>query len=302
MVSEINELRQIRYFLAVAHASSFRKAADHLNVAQSAISRAIQQLEARLGFQLFERTTRSVRLTPAGEVLYQSSRKAFEQLSQGVHQARQFALGYAGKLNIGYTNFAATGPMSDMIIKFRTSYPDTRVGLQLLGSTEIIEALKKSTIDFGFPLSLACNGSVEHVVISRERFVLLLSASHPLARRGVIPLVEVNEIPLIMGTSDRWSTIRRLINELFARSGLIPTAVEEADDLPVLLQLVSSGAGGLLYGSSIKPSLPPTIVALTISGTDFPIDVSLAWCADNISPLQQSFIRNLSKHSLPKLL
>lgn len=283
------DLTHLRYFLTVAETLNFRRAAEQLNVAQPAVSRAVQQLESRLGFALLERTTRRVTLTAAGAALAKQAGDAMRQLQRAVRSAAQIASGTAGEIIVGYSAQAANGAMPKIVVRFRAAFPDAQVGLYSLASDEQIAALQSGRIDLGFMLTEACKAPLEHMTISRERFVVLLSKFHPLAAQSSISIAELANVPFVMGTPKRWATFRSLIDNACLKAGFLPTVKEETDDVPVLFQLVSLQRGITLYGASITPSLPPDIKALRIRDSFATFDLSIAWRSDP-TPLVREFV------------
>lgn len=281
---------KIPYFLAVGETLNFRKAAEQLGIAQPALSRSIRDLERHLGFALFERSTRRVALTPAGEVLYREGSDAMQRLARASMHAERVAQGMSGTVSVGYSTFAATGPMSDIIIEFRKRYPEAQVGLRLLASSEQAEALDEGTLDIGFMMSNVVKPPQRTIPISREQLVALVPASHAWATNGTISLETLTTAPLVIGTARRWRGFRALINGLITARGLSLTITEEADDVPVLLQLVRSGFGCTILDASFIPSLPPGITPLAIEGATATLDISLVWREDNLSPLTAHFI------------
>ncbi len=285
----IDDLSQLRYFLTVAETLNFRRAAEHLNVAQPAISRAVQQLESRLGFALLHRTTRRVTLTTAGAALAKQAGDAVQQLEQAVRNARQIATGKAGEIIVGYSAQATNGVMPGLVVRFRTAFPDAQVGLYSLASDEQVGALLSGRIDIGFILTDACKAPLEHMTIARERFVVLLSKYHPLAKRTSISIADLSSVPFVMGTPRRWATFRSLIDNVCLKAGFLPLVKEETDDVPVLFQLLSLQRGVTLYGASIVPSLPPDLKAIPIKDAFASFNLGLAWRKEP-PPLVQAFI------------
>lgn len=281
---------KIPYFLAVGETLSFRKAAEQLGIAQPALSRSIRDLESQLGFTLFERSTRRVALTPAGEVLYRESADAMQRLARATMHAERVAQGLSGTVSVGYSTFAATGPMSDIIIEFRKHHPQAQVGLRLLASSEQAAAFDEGTLDLGFIMANVAAPPLRGMPISRERLVAVVPASHPWADRRKITLEMLSTSPLVIGTPRRWRGFRALIDGLIAERGLSLTIAEEADDVPVLLQLVRSGFGCTILDASFIPTLPPGIVPLEITDSTATLDISLVWRPDHQSPLAARFI------------
>jgi DNA-binding transcriptional LysR family regulator len=256
-------------------------------------------LEAELGFKLLERTTRRVALTKAGAVLARNVEDAMQLISRSVRNAEQVASGEAGEIIVAYSAQSANGPMADMIVRFRSSFPQAAVSLYMMASHEQVYAIERGEIDVGFLLSAACKGSLSHMIVGRERFVLLVSKHHPMARRSTIALKELVDLPFVIGTTKRWETFRSLVNSACLNAGFLPTIAEEADDVPVLLQLVSLQRGVTLYGSAVRPTLPPDIAAIPLSDPWAFFDVSVAWNGFQPTPLVREFVAFLKRCCAP---
>lgn len=281
---------KIQYFLAVGETLNFRKAAERLGIAQPAVSRSVSELERHFGFSLLERSTRRVALTPAGEVLYREGADALRRLAQACMRAERVAQGLSGTIMVGYSTFAAAGPMSSIIIDFRRRYPEAQVGLRLLASSEQAAAFDEGTLDLGFLMSNISPPPLRTILISQERLVALVPTSHASARHKSISLEELTAAPLVIGTASRWQGFRALVKNLIAARGLSLRISEEADDLPVLLQLVRSGFGCTILDASFIPTLPPGIKSLDINDVTATLDIALAWREDNLSPLAARFV------------
>jgi DNA-binding transcriptional LysR family regulator len=281
---------KIRYFLAVADAMSFRKAANALGIAQPAVSRSVRHLEDQLGFVLIERSTRHMTLTPAGQVLYREAGEAMHRLGRACSRAAQAAEGLSGTVMVGYSTFAANGPMSDIIIAFRRLYPQARVSLRLLASSEQAAAIEEGTLDLGFMMDRAEPGSSLATPISQERLIALVPSGHEFAAGRSIPLARLGTAPIVIGTETRWRGFRRLVDDVTRARSVSLTIAEEADDLPVLLQFVRTGFGCSILDASFVPTLPPGITPLEIEDVTETLDIVLAYQQNNASPLVARFI------------
>lgn len=288
---------KIQYFLAVAETLNFRRAAELLGIAQPALSRSIRQLEQQFGFSLFERSTRRVALTPAGDVLYRDGADAMRRLANACARATQIANGLSGSIMVGYSTFAATGPMSDIIIEFRKLYPNAHVALRLLASSEQATAFEEGTLDLGFIMSNVSTLPQKNILISRERLIVLVSAKHHWANKHSIALETLVTGPIVIGTASRWRGFRSLVNDMITSRGLSLNVVEEADDLPVLLQLVRSDFGCTILDASFISTLPPGIKPLEIADAHETLDIALAWRKDNLSPLVARFVDVARAHT-----
>lgn len=292
-VMRLPDLTRLRYFLAVADTLSFRRASEVLNVAQPAVSRAVQTLEAELGFKLLDRTTRRVSLTAAGTILAKDARQAMLLLERSVRHSRQLASGEAGEIIVAYSAQAAHGPMADLVVRFRNAHQSATVSLYQMASHEQLNAIETGQVDLGFMLSAACKAPLSHLPLGQERFVLLVSHYHPLSGRQSVSLGELKDAQFVMGTNKRWETFRSLVSNVCLQAGFLPTIVEEADDVPVLLQLVALQRGVTLYGASIASALFPGVVAIPVSDDHARFDMGVAWDRRRETPLVKEFLRFL---------
>ncbi len=285
-----SSLARMQPFLAVAETLNFRRASERVGVAQPALSRSVRQLEEQLGLTLFERSTRHVVLTPAGEVLYRDGAEAMQRLSLACLRAQRVAQGLSGTIMVGYSTFATAGPMSDIIIEFRKRYPDALVSLRLLASSEQWAAFETGALDLGFIMSIVSVPPLRRIPISQERLIAIVPGNHPWAKRKSLSLRELTSTPLVIGTETRWRGFRSLLKDMVESRGLTLKVGEEADDLPILLQLVRSGFGCTILDASFIPTLSPGICAVEIEDATSTLDVALTWREDNLSPLTHRFI------------
>ena len=276
-MTRLPNLRQLHYFSVVADTLSFRAASCELNIAQPAISRAVRDLEVALGQPLMERTTRSVRLSPQGRALAEGMRRALREIETALREVEQIAEGERGELVVGYSAQATHGPMSRLLLDFKKAHPHVVIRLRLLSSEEQIQQIEAGTIDLGFLLSAGVRPGIGHVQIAREHLVALLPSLHPLAERRSIPLAALRSEPFIMGTPERWRVFRTITDSACLKSGFLPDVVGVADDVPLLLEMIAAGQGVTLFGSAIRHSLPPGVVAVPLDKGAGSFGISLAW-------------------------
>lgn len=289
-MSRLPNFVRLDYFLAVAETLSFGAAAQRLNVAQSAVSRAVRLLEEELGFALFERTTRRVQLTEAGAVLAQESGDGLARLAGALRHSRRVAAGEAGEIIVAYSALSAHGPMARIIASFRKIMPQVKFSLYPMASQEQFPALESNRIDIGFLLSATCRSPLNHIVIARERYVVLVSQYDPLAAQSSVALSDIAKYPFVAGTQERWSIYRSLMDHACLSAGFLPTVVEEADEIPLLLHLISLGRGVTLYGAAVVPTLPPDIVAIPVTDSHATFDASIAWKEGHARRMVHAFV------------
>lgn len=291
-MTRLPNLRQLHYFSVVAETLNFRAASSELNIAQSAISRAVRDLEVSLGQPLLERTTRSVRLSPQGKALAEGIGRAWREIETALREVEQIAEGERGELVVGYSAQATHGPMSRLLLEFKKAHPHVVIRLRLLSSEEQIQQIEAGAIDLGFLLSAGVKPGIGHLEIARERLVALLPMLHPLAERRSIPLAALRSEPFIMGTTERWKVFRTITDSACLQSGFLPDVVGVADDVPLLLEMISAGQGVTLFGSAIRHSLPPGVVAVPLDEGTSSFGISLAWRGEigNALPLMRLLV------------
>jgi DNA-binding transcriptional LysR family regulator len=191
------ELRHLRYFVAVAEDASFTGAARRLHVAQQVLSTQVRQLEAAVGAQLLERSSRGVALTPAGEAFLRAARDTLAGLDRGVTAARNAASAVSGKLAIGLSGAAGAEIRTSVIAAFERAYPRVEVSLHSFDLTCPAAGLLDGSSDVALVRPPVAAPGITLREIWREPRVFVLAAGHPLAGRAVLGLADVAGLPWI---------------------------------------------------------------------------------------------------------
>jgi DNA-binding transcriptional LysR family regulator len=284
--------RDIHSFILVAEEQNFRRAAERLHVDQSALTRRIQNLETKLGYLLFTRTTREVTLTEAGQVLFERSRHILQNLQQATEIARLAANGKTGRIRVGYMSFAANRILPEAIRKFTARYPDVIVEPRYLNTQAQKVALSRNEIDAGFLLGPFDHTQFRSAEVSSEKLVALVSAKHTLAGRQSVTIREIAAQPLVLGTVGEWDAFRTLIRDLFSGEGItLADAIRyEAPDTNGILGMVASGLGVTLYSGGIRGFEPRSITCLPIRDSALSIGTVLCWNKSRLTPQTEGFI------------
>ncbi len=180
------ELRQLKYFLAVAEELNFRRAAEKLYMQQPPLSRQIRQLETELGVELFHRTKRSVSLTKAGQAFLDEARLTLAQAQRAANAAQQAVA--KNKLTVGFSICAFDRVLPELIQKFRQQHPETQVNLTEMSKEEQIQALLTNKIDVGFCYAPITNPELDSVNILSEPLAVVLPPDHPLVEQEKIEM------------------------------------------------------------------------------------------------------------------
>lgn len=246
------ELRHLRYFAAVARELSFSRAAEALHIAQPPLSRQIRQLEDELGAQLFDRSARPLRLTPAGQFLHTQTAQLLERVSGLGEATRRIARGQVAWFGIGFVPSTLYGVLPEVIRRFRAQHPAVEVGLLELTTLQQLDALKAGRIDLGFGRLPLTDARVAGEVVAQEAMVAALPAGHVLARRRSVSLAQLAEQPLLLYPARPRPSYADQVLAVFESRGLQPRIALEANELQTAVGLVTAGIGYALVPSSVQ--------------------------------------------------
>ena len=186
------ELRQLRYFVEVAEREHISEAAEHLHVAQSAISRQIANLEEELGAPLFERVGRNVKLTPIGKTFLEHSITALKAIDFAAKQVEEYLDPQKGTIKVGFPTSLASYVLPTVISAFKKEYPDISFHLRQGSYKYLIEAVKNRELNLALlgPLPPK-DEAINTTVLFSESIHALLPATHALAKRDSINLIDL---------------------------------------------------------------------------------------------------------------
>lgn len=297
------DLNQLRCFVAVAEELHFGRAAARLNMTQPPLSRQVQILERILDVALFERTSRSVRLTPAGQSFLVEARRLLKQAEGAALLARRVAAGRAGAIGIGFTATSAHSCLPDLVAACRRQLPDVTLVLREMVSGDQLEALGNGQIDAGLLRPPVVQAGTASFRVAEERLMAALPEDHPLAKAPSLSLRDFAGEPFIMYAPYEARYFHDLVIELFARSGLLPDYVQHLSQIHSILALVRSGLGvsivpeAALHLYSRGVVLRPLDLASPRSA-----ELYIAWRQDNDNPLLPAILdiaRGLAEQHRP---
>ena len=289
----VPDMRQLRYFMAVAERLHFGRAAEALHISQPPLSRAIRALEDELGVALFTRSRRRVALTPAGERLLDEARRLNSQLERAVQEVRA-AAGGAGeqRLRIGFVSLADYGVLPGLLKTYKTARPGVQLALREMLSPEQAVALAAGELDFGLLLPPVAGASeLEHLVVQRERFVAALPARHRLARAGGrLAMSELAGEPLVMVPREIAPGLYDIVAGLAARAGISLNVAQEAIQMQTVVSLVSSGLGAAIVPASIANLGRRGVAYRELADRHPRLDLWLAWPRGGLSAAGRDFV------------
>lgn len=278
------ELRHLFAFVAVAEELHFGRAAKRLQMAQPPLSQQIRRLEKELGVQLFERNTRSVRLTSAGESFLQPVRTVIDDLDTAVRAARAAGRGEYGRVSIGFAGASSHETLPRLTRAVRAAHPG--IELVMTGQTYANVALARvadGSLDLGFVRLPVTQPGVTFRVIDEEELVCALPSDHPLAARDSVPIEVLAGEPFVAFPANTGSTVRDAMVGACEAAGFNPRVVQEAPDSYTILALVAAGVGVTLTVTSVQHIQQSGLVYRPLAGPPIRRQAALAWRADNPS-------------------
>jgi len=280
------DISLLRCFVTVAEEMHFGRAAERMNMSQPPFSRQIQILEHVLAVKLLERTSRSVKLTPAGQIFLPEARHILKLLDNATLLAKRVALGKSGSLKIGFTAMAAFGGLPRLIAASRREFPHVELILQEASSTDQLRKLNSSEIDFAILRPPIEQTQLQSLCFSTESLIAALPASHSLSERPKIRLRDLTGEAFISYLPYEAYYLFNLVGDLLAAAGATPNYVQQLTQVHSVMALVQAGMGISIVPESAKMLNFSNVVLRPIEDPQpKPVELFMAWRADNLNPL-----------------
>ncbi|MFG2990470.1 LysR family transcriptional regulator [Streptomyces sp. NPDC048257] len=285
------ELQQMRYVLAVAETNSFTRAAERCLVVQSALSHQIARLERELGARLFERTSRRVRLTPAGEAFLPAARQCLDAAERAAAEVAAAVGEVRGRLAVGLIPTVAAVDIPGALGDFRLRYPHVRISLRVGASEDLVEQVRQGALDVAF-LGLPTTSRPQGVAareLARDRLVAVVAPDHPLAGEAAVDLRRLAGevfVDLPAGTAGRVQS-----DLAFSAAGLVRDVAFEVTSADYVARLVGPGLAVAMLPSAYAPRLAGVV---TVEVTDAPARVEyVVWSRAGRTPAASAFLTAL---------
>lgn len=261
------ELRQLRYFVAVAEDLHFRRAAARLHVSQPPLSMQIQALERELGCELLRRTRRRVELTPAGEAFLSDARSLLAELEAAVASARAIAAGHRGRLRLTFVGSALLSIVPIVVERFRAARPGVELELRERSTVEQLRALASGAADVALIRPPVEHGpELRSEPIMSEPMLVALPANHPLARRRTLTSAALVGQPLVLFPRAQAPGYHDLLIGSLTDTGSAPSVVQYAPEMLTIVGLVAAGIGVSLVPASLGHLELPGVVYRPLRG------------------------------------
>ena len=283
------ELRHLHYFMAVAEELNFSRAAERLHIAQPPLSQQIRQLEAELGFQLFHRTKRTVRLTEAGIVFFIETQKIMRQLENAIQIGRQTSRGELGQLAIGFASSAVHNVLPTILQAFRTEIPSVKLQLRELTTDQQLEWLQQGRIDIGFVRPPVEEDGLSSEVIFSEPLILALPETHAFCSQELVSLRSLSQEPFILFPRSLAPGLYDPIISLCQQAGFSPILAQEATQMQTIVSLVAAQMGIAIVPASMQNLQRSGVVYKLLQETTPMVAIALIW-RHNPSPTVLRFL------------
>ena len=296
------DLRQLRYFIAVAEELHFGKAALRLHMTQPPLSQAIQALEELLGAALFERNRRAVSLTPAGHALLPEARRILAQAASLPELVRRAAGGSAGRLALAFVSSADYSILPPFLRRYRAAFPDVQINLQEATSDVQIDELLHARIDAGLlipPLPDKARAELDYLKLLDEPLILATPSGAIAAGDGPLWLKDAPALPLIIFPRQIAPSLHDSILACFRAAGLTPAIGQEAIQMQTIVGLVSASMGLALVPQSVSNLMRPGVEYRRLHDATPRVETGLAWRRDNDSPVLRGFLDLLKTKGNP---
>jgi DNA-binding transcriptional LysR family regulator len=293
------ELRHLRYFVAAAEAENVSRAALKLHVSQPGVSRQIHDLEDEIGFQLFERSAKSLKLTDAGRVFLTGARAVLQHADDAVNQARAVAGGTNGEIHVGYAPSLTVEILPQALRKFQEKFPGVRVALHDLSTEEMLSQMGEKKLQVALtvrpPPKLLRGLNFEE--LARYTICVAVAPKHPLAKSKSISLERISREPLIGYSRQDYPEYHEMLEKLFAAVGRKPRIVGEHDGVSSMVAAVEAGRGFALVPGCVACMAGPRLKLIPLKPALPPVPVVAIWRRDAETELVKNFIAAAKQNS-----
>ena len=292
------DLKQLKYFLAVAEEKSFSRAAERLHISQPPLSQQIMKLESELGVRLFTRTTRSFELTVAGKALMVEEAELLAKMRMTIDTIRQIDRGEVGRLRVGIVGSAMWGPIPSMLEQFQSQFPRVTWTIHELGPNDQWEALRNRQIDVGFwrepriEPEVLKQANLRQDLCFPENVCVAMNEKHPLASLDAIELIDIANEPMLTLHLTQSAEPRYLI-QCCVNAGFEPMIFQEAAEPQTLLARVGAGLGVALLPQTTGRIGWPGVKFMPIRTNPPSANLYISYLAQDDAPVVRAFLNIL---------
>ena len=292
------EVPHLRYVVAAADHSSFRRAAATLNITQPTLSKRIRELEGKLGILLFERSTGGAELTPIGEEFVVSARRILAELEAMEIRAKAGKRGDAGRLEIGFYTSLSAGALRDTLLTFVKQHPDVEINVVEDARASLIPLLDRGAIDIVVVLGEPAYSDYAHMSLWSDRIMVALPKDHPLAARDFVYWTDLKSERFLMSSRDPGPEIQDLLINKLTSPGDRPVIKLVNANRESILSVVGGDRGICLTCESSIGNTMPGVVYREVRDGNGPTRVGYVayWRRNNDNPALKQLLALLQAH------
>jgi len=301
MIHDPVDIRHLRYFLAIAEAGSFSRAADHLGVSQPSISQQMRDIEARLGVTLFQRHGKRILLTSAGLVFQEHARTLLRQFENFLQNVSNESEQLHGTLRLGVVPIIDTAFVPRLMGQFASEHPEVNVSVQEVSSTEIETALEEGRMDLGLGFVTRHSPNLRYEPLCNDDFALIVPEGHPWWKRNAINLSEIHQQRLAQ-LPDTFAT-RRMTDEICQAHQIRPRTIAEISAIETLLRsLEPLGAAALMPKVVLLRTQGYKLKAIPLQGKGLKLEIGLLRLKDSGGSSMVRAFSRVAHDLVPKMI
>lgn len=286
------ELRHLRYFVAAAEEENISRAALKLHVSQPGVSRQIRDLEQEIGFPLFERGAKNLKLSAAGKTFLTEARAVLQHAEDAVKKARAATGGVQGEIHVGYAPSLTVQILPPTLRAFQQQFPKVRVVLHDLSTGEMLAQLRGGKLQIAMMVGVSrkLTRGLEFVELASYPTRLAVNPKHFLAAAKKVSLEQIGREPLVIYNRAEYPEYFSMLENLLAGVGTKPRVAEEHDGVSGIILAVESGAGVALVPNCLACLVGPRLKLIPLVGAAPDISVIAAWKKQALTDISRQFI------------
>jgi len=295
------EIRHLRYFLAVAEAGSFSRAADRLGISQPSVSQQMRDLEAGLRVSLFQRRGKRILLTSTGLIFQEHARALLRELENFLQEVSSEPGRLRGTLHLGVVPVLNVPLVPELMGMFAADHPGINLIVEEISSTEIETALEEGRMDVGLGFLTRHSPNLRYERLCTDEFALIVSESHPWSKRRVVHFSQLHQQRLLQ-LPDTF-VMRRMTDEICRRHQVRPHMVAEINAIETLLRsLAPLQAATLMPKIALRGRESLKLKAIRLQGKKLGLDIGLLRLSDSAANSAVAAFTSLAKATVPKMI
>jgi LysR family cyn operon transcriptional activator len=295
------DIRHLRYFLAVAEAGNFSRAADRLGISQPSVSQQMRDLEAGLRVSLFQRRGKRILLTPRGLIFQEHAHAILRQLENFLQELSSEPGQLRGTLHLGVVPILNVPLVPHLIGMFAADHPGINLIVEEISSTEIETALEEGRMDVGLGFLTRHSPNLRYERLCTDEFALIVSPSHPWSNRRIVPLSELHQQRLLQ-LPDSF-VMRRMTDDICRNHQVRPRTVAEINAIETLLRsLAPLNAAALMPKIALRGREGLKLRAIRLQGKKLGLEIGLLRLSDSSANSAVAAFTSLARAAVPKMI